>query len=202
MPNAYGTRASLIARLQGSDPAGWERLVGLYRPLLWHWARQSGVKPQDVDDICQEVFKVVTVRIGSFELNAHHGSFRAWLRSITRNVCRERERKVGVEGYAAGGTAAGVILSEVVGHVLEDQDPADLVSDLIRQAVVLVRGEFSDAHWLVFERLTFDGLSPSEVAVEKGLTAANVRAIKSRIRRRLHEELGDVLEPAVCSPVS
>ena len=189
--HGYATRASLIARLHGSDPAGWERLVGLYRPLLWHWARQGGVKPQDYDDVCQDVFKVVTVRIGSFTLGERRGSFRAWLRAIIQNVCRERARTGGVEGRAAGGTEAGTFLREVVDPAARDDDPPELISELVRGVLVVVRREFSDVHWRVFERLTFDGRPPAEVAVETGLTVVNVRAIKSRIRRRLHEELGD-----------
>ena len=72
-----------------------------------------------------------------------------------------------------------------------DEDPPGLVADLLRRAVALVRGEFSDAHWAVFERLAFDGKSPAGVGAELGLSEVNVRAIKSRIYRRLREELGD-----------
>jgi len=171
----------------------------MYRQLLWHWARQGGTKPQDFDDVCQDVFKVVTVRIGSFELGEHRGSFRAWLRAITRNVCLERFRAAGVEGRAVGGTEAGALLQEIADPMSEDDDPPELVNELLRKAIALVRGEFSDMHWRVFELLTFADKSPTEVAVETGLTAVNVRAIKSRVRRRLHEELGDVLDGSVAS---
>jgi RNA polymerase sigma-70 factor (ECF subfamily) len=187
----YATRASLIDRLQSADPAGWERLVELYRPLLWHWARRAGVPPQDIDDVCQDVFRVVAVRIGSFRLGGRTGSFRAWLRGITRNVCRERAR---ADERAAGGTDAAARLYEVADPAAADTDPPELVADLLRRTVGLVRGEFSAAHWQVFERLAFDGRTPAEAAAELGLTEVNVRAIKSRIYRRLREELGDLLD--------
>src|SRR2546421_650867 len=89
----FATRASLVDRLRGSDQDGWRRLVVLYRPLLWHWARRAGVDGQDCDDVCQDVFRVVAERIGSFRLGERVGSFRAWLRAITRNVCREQGRR-------------------------------------------------------------------------------------------------------------
>src|SRR4051794_26352275 len=87
------TRPSLIARLQTGDRDGWDRLVSLYRPLLWHWARRAGVSEQDFDDVCQEVYRVVCRRVGEFRRGERAGSFRAWLRGITWNVCRERDRK-------------------------------------------------------------------------------------------------------------
>ena len=75
-----------------------------------------------------------------------------------------------------------------------DDDPSELVADLFRQTISLVRGEFSDLHWAVFERLTFQSKTPAEVGAELKLTDLNVRAIKSRIYRRLREELGEVLD--------
>lgn len=190
----FATRASLIDRLRASDPTGWGRMIELYRPLLWHWARRAGVAPQDFDDVCQDVFRVVARRIGSFRLAGRPGSFRAWLRGITRNVCREHLRHHGPSPRAAGGAAAAARLREVADPA-GGEDPSELVADLFRRTIAVVRGEFSDGHWAVFERLTFGGRTPAEVAAELRLSAANVRAIKSRIYRRLREELGDVLDP-------
>lgn len=166
----------------------------LYQPLLWHWSRKNGIQPQDYEDVCQDVFKVVTVRICSFELGDHRGSFRAWLRAITNNVCQERFRQNGIEGRATGGTDAGARLQELPDQVRVEDDPTELVNDLYRRTISLVRNEFSDRDWRVFERLTFDNISPHEVAKELGLTPVNVRAIKSRIYRRLREELGEALD--------
>jgi RNA polymerase sigma-70 factor, ECF subfamily len=190
----YATRASLIDRLQAGDPDGWGRLVSLYGPLVAHWARRAGVPSQDQDDVCQDLFRVVTKRIGTFQLGEHRGSFRAWLRNITRNVCRERARADVPALRAAGGTNAGLQLHEVADPATDEADPPELVADLHRRTLALVRGEFSPAHWQVFERLTFDGRTAAEVAAELELTTVNVRAIKSRIYRRLREELGDLLD--------
>jgi len=188
------THRSLIERLKSADSEGWDRLVTLYRPLIWHWARQEGIPPQDFEDIRQDVFRVVVERIGTFELGERFGSFRAWLKGITHNICRERARRnAGPRGV--GGTEAAIRLNEAADPA-NDDDPPDLVAGLIRQATALVRGEFSDLHWAVFERLVFQFRSTAEVAAELGQTEVNVRAIKSRIYRRLREELGDVCERA------
>src|SRR5262249_61127710 len=33
------TSRSLLERVRADDPAAWERLVGLYSPLVYHWCR-------------------------------------------------------------------------------------------------------------------------------------------------------------------
>ena len=166
----------------------------LYRPLMWHWAKQEGICPQDFEDVRQDVFRVVVQRIKVFELGERAGSFRTWLKRITHNICHERSRlNAGPRG--AGGTEAALRLNEAADPNVGD-DPPDLVADLIRRATTLVRGDYSDLHWSVFERLVFQSRSTAEVAAELGLTEVNVRAIKSRIYRRLREELGDVFEPS------
>jgi len=193
-PPASATRASLICLLKEGDRSAWDRLVSLYRPLLWHWARRAGADAQDFDDVCQEVFVVVSRRIGAFQLAEREGSFRAWLRAITRNVCRERGRTESAQARASGGTDAVIRLAEVAEPAAED-DPSELVAELYLRAIDGVRSDFSSRDWRVFERLTYDGRSTAEIAVETGLSAVNVRTIKSRIYRRLREELGELITP-------
>lgn len=187
------TRSSLIARLRAGDPNGWVRLTTLYRSLLCHWAGEFGVPSQDLDDVCQEVYAEVKRQIGAFERGERTGSFRKWLREIARRKCLERFRADGPEGRGAGGSEAAQRLQAVPDRPADD-DPADLLAELRRRTMAMVRAEFSDAHWRVFERLVFDRATPAEVAAGERLTEANVRAIKSRILRRLREEEGEVGE--------
>ena len=191
------TRESLIERLQASDPSGWEQLINLYRPLLFHWTKRAGVNIQDFDDVCQDVFCVVAQRIEGFQRGERMGSFRAWLREITRNICMELFRKERRVLQGVGGTSAAIVLQEIVDPHSGETDPSELVTDLLRRTIALVRGEFSNTHWAVFEKLTFEGCTPAEIAADLRLTDVNVRAIKSRIYRRLREELGDIHEPSV-----
>lgn len=199
--SGLSTPSSLIDRLRASDAAGWERVVELYGPLLRYWAKQNGASPTDSEEVCQEVFSRVVELIASFQLGDRRGSFRAWLRQITRNVCRERRRSNGPVNQPTGGTDATIQLNEVADPIAEDDDPPELIADLYRRVIALVRGEFSDRDWAVFERLVFDEQSTADIASEMGLAVDNIRKIKSRIYRRLREELGDVSRDAT-PPVS
>jgi RNA polymerase sigma-70 factor (ECF subfamily) len=55
-------------------------------------------------------------------------------------------------------------------------------------------GEFQPATWQAFWGLTVEGKSGAEVAAELGLSVDAVYAAKSRVLRRLRQELDGLLE--------
>ena len=62
------------------------------------------------------------------------------------------------------------------------------------RALELVRAEFEPRSWGAFWRVEIDKQTAKDVAEELGMTPAAVRMAKSRVLRRVREELGD-LEP-------
>ena len=63
----------------------------------------------------------------------------------------------------------------------------------IQRALRLLQNEFEARTWQSFWRAAVDGLSTAEVAAEMGMTVSAVRMARSRILRRLREELGDLV---------
>jgi RNA polymerase sigma-70 factor (ECF subfamily) len=57
----------------------------------------------------------------------------------------------------------------------------------------LIRSEYEADVWRVFWRVAVEGHSPAEIAAELGVTPAAVRKTKSRILRRLREEVGELI---------
>lgn len=55
----------------------------------------------------------------------------------------------------------------------------------------MVRSEFEDRTWQAFWRVAVEGHATAEVAADLGITANAVRQAKSRVLRRLRQELGD-----------
>src|SRR5262245_3957916 len=87
------TPISLLDRLrQPADQAAWARFVDLYSPLVFSWARQTGLQPADAADLVQEVFTLLLVKMPEF-VHKQDGSFRAWLKTVTLNKWRERCRR-------------------------------------------------------------------------------------------------------------
>ena len=56
-----------------------------------------------------------------------------------------------------------------------------------------MRAEFESKTWQAFWRVTVDGLATASAAAELGLSGPAVRMAKSRVLRRLREEVGELI---------
>jgi RNA polymerase sigma-70 factor (ECF subfamily) len=143
----------------------------------------------------QDVFAAVHSAIGRFERDRPDGTFRGWLWTITRNKIRDHARRTAGEAVASGGTDAYRRLAELPEQWADDSaDPHDRreLSALFRRGVELIRGEFEDRTWQAFWRTVIDERPTDEVAAELGVSSNAVRQYKSRVLRRLRQELGDL----------
>jgi RNA polymerase sigma-70 factor (ECF subfamily) len=73
-------------------------------------------------------------------------------------------------------------------------DEAAEVSALYRRAVEQVRSEFEPQTWQAFWLTAVEGRSPPSLEQELSMTAAAVRQAKSRVLRRLKQEMGELLD--------
>src|SRR5262245_50884998 len=111
------TSASLLGRALAREPAAWDRLVALYAPLVWYWCRSCGLQQQDQADVFQEVFQAVAGHLDQFQKSAQ-GTFRGWLRTITRNKIYDLFRRRQHEPVGAGGSDTQRWLSQLPGPEL------------------------------------------------------------------------------------
>ena len=191
------TSLSLLQRARTGDAVAWERLVHLYTPLVHYWCRRLGVLGSDADDVLQEVFQLAFQRINDFRRTQAGHTLRGWLRGITRNKVLEFFRRSGRQPAGVGGSTIHQRIQEVADSVDaagpgDEADDAEVVNDLYCRALELVRHEFEPATWRAFWRTTVDAQRPVDVATELGLSAAAVRMAKSRVLRRIREELGEL----------
>ncbi len=103
------TSLSLIERVKQGEPDSWGRLWYLYRPLVRSQCRRHGLSEMDSEDIEQDVFKTVVLKIMGFEKRPGP-SFRCWLRRITQNKLgdhfrRTRIRREGLAGRMLNNTS-------------------------------------------------------------------------------------------------
>lgn len=194
MTQETGTSLSLLERLKKGDDSGWHRVVELYSPLVRYWCRRSGVEGADAEDIAQEVFHAAAESITTFRRERAEDTFRGWLRAITRHrvlaFCRDRDRREA----AVGGSEAQQRLHEIPEPDAADPEETRHFSELVQRALAQLRGEFEPKSWQAFWRTAVDNQSSASVAAELGTTANAVRMAKSRVLRRLREELGDFVE--------
>lgn len=190
------TSISLLRMAREQSPEAWNRLMALYGPLVEFWCRRWGAQESDVEDIRQEVFRAVAGALGKFRRDRPGDTFRGWLRVISRrkflDFCRRQQNLQ--EGR--GGSSAYWHLLQVPDPEKDTSadDPPDEVARLHRRALDMVRSQFEKKTWDAFWRCAMESESPKEVAAALGMTPVAVRQAKSRVLRRLRDEMGDLLE--------
>ena len=184
------TRASLIASL--NEPASeeaWTEFAAIYRPLVIRVATARGLQHADAEDLAQEVMAIVGRSIGSFDPTAT-GSFRAWLRTITRNLVVNHLSR-GKEPMGSGDSKVQAMLAQ---QPASDGPTATLFDLELRRthfhaAANSVRGQFSESTWAAFWLTAIERLSIAEVAQKLGKSEGAVRMSRCRVMTRLREEV-------------
>jgi RNA polymerase sigma-70 factor (ECF subfamily) len=189
------TSLSLIDRLKVARPEDyeWERLQGIYLPLIQSWLRRVPGLAAEADDLTQEVFVVVIRELALFELR-REGSFRAWLRTITANkatnYCKQRQRRPAIEIESAAGFLEELVDPE---SALAREWDREHDEHVVRKLLAAVKGDFGATTWTAFCRLALDGLPAARVAEELAMPENAVLLARSRVMRRLKREGGDLL---------
>jgi RNA polymerase sigma-70 factor (ECF subfamily) len=185
------TSASLLERLRHPNASdAWRRFVRIYTPLLYYWARSADLPIHDAADLVQEVLLVLLQRLPEFQYDRSK-SFRGWLRAIALNKWRERCRRFSAQPDKGGDAGlSGVADKEPIGAFEE----AEYKAHLVRRALQIMKAEFCATTWQACWEVIVSGRSAKEVAVELGVSVDVVYSAKSRVLRRLREELDGLMD--------
>lgn len=185
--SARDTRASLLARLRDiRDAESWETFVQVYAPMVYGYARRRGLQDADAADVAQDVLTEVARCIRGFEYRPEQGRFRDWLGTVTRRrLARFFARQAGrPDGLSA--------------------DPPDIGADagwdeafnarLLEAALERAKPHFEPATWQAFRRTWLDNVAASQAAAELGLPVETVYVARSRVLKRLRDEVTQLAE--------
>jgi RNA polymerase sigma-70 factor, ECF subfamily len=193
--HSCSTSCGLLERVKADEQDAWRRLVELYAPLVYRWCRRSDLPDQDAADVLQEVFQAVASHIAGFRKEAPGDTFRGWLHTITQNKLRDHFRRRGRQPAAEGGTEAQLRFLELAAASYSgaaETDEARTDSGLLSRALSLIRHEFQTHTWRAFWLIVVEGQSPDEVCAALRMSPGAVRVAKSRVLRRLRQELGEL----------
>lgn len=182
------TPVSLLERMRTApDDAAWRRLVQLYTPLLFHWARRAGESAHDAADLVQDVFAILVTALPQFRAQPG-GGFRAWLRTITLNKLRERKRREAL--------VRQVPLADEpeLPNDAEAFWEAEYRQALTRRALQLMQTDFAPTTWQACWEHVAKGRPAVEVGRELGISENAVYIARCRVLRRLRQELAGLLE--------
>jgi RNA polymerase sigma-70 factor (ECF subfamily) len=196
-PAPGSTSSGLLNRVKAGQAEAWGRLIDLYGPLIYQWCRQSGLQSQDAADVGQEVFATVARRIAEFRKEQPADSFRGWLWTVTRNKIRDHFRARKRHPQARGGTDAQQHLAAIPEP--PEDPPTAIIGDrpddgLEHRAIEIVSAGVEEQTWRAFWRYAIDGRTAGEVADELKISVQAVYTANFRVRRKLREELEDLMD--------
>ena len=185
------TSASLLQRLRfAEDGAAWERFVQIYSPLLFSWVRRSGLPESEAADLVQDVFATLVTKLPEFRYDPK-SSFRAWLKTITVNRCRDFMRRRGKPQMQAVSLDTVSIATADTVEIFEEEE---YQRHVIRQAMSILEREFQPQTFQACWRHMVLGETAPAVAKALGISANAVYLARSRVMRRLREELDGLLD--------
>jgi RNA polymerase sigma-70 factor (ECF subfamily) len=185
------TRASLLIRLSDTGPereVAWAEFHDLYAPIIRGFAHRMNARPQEIDDLTQEVLKAFFCVTPEFSYNPLAGRFRSYLKTCVWNKLSELRRRRGRE-------MSGL-------EHFETADPNDMTveavwndvweTEKLGRALAIVRQRYAinverRRTFRAFEMCTLLDRPTEQVAAELGLSLESVRAAKSRVSQALRE---------------
>ena len=88
------TNPTIFLRLRQSDPQpremAWDQFSARYAPIIAAFARRLGARPQDVDDVVQDVLMGFFLKSPTFVYDPAKGKFRSYLKVCTYRALHKR----------------------------------------------------------------------------------------------------------------
>ena len=187
----FQTRGSLLLRLNSDGThereLGWQDFYDRYVPLIMGFARRTGARDEEAEDVAHEVMANFFRASNQFEYDPSTGRFRGYLKAATLNTLRGRWRKQKPMIDVDAGSDLPI----------EDRVDADEMwerewtRNLITRALTAVKwnGRQSEQSWEAFELYGRRGVPIEEVSSRLGMNPDAIRQAKSRISRQVRAEI-------------
>ena len=192
------TRESLLIRVRdSSDRDAWDQFVSIYQPVVYRLARLRGMQDADAQDLTQRVLLSISQSIARWE-PAEGTKFRHWLAKVAKNaVINALSRAPKDRGQGGSAFTKLMIASEAE---TEQSYELEYQRQLYRRAADIVRHRADETTWLAFSLTMIDGKSIETAAKLLDIQSGTVYAARSRIIRRLRDEVrklnsADISEP-------
>ena len=191
------TLQSLPSRLRDwGDQAGWHTFFDSYWRLIYHVARKSGLNDAEAQDVVQNTFVYLSRRMPGFHYDPTRGSFKSWLRVVTRSRISEfLRREKGSPQAQRQEPRPGMgdpeldELPDPASDCLDEIWQREWEENLVNTALRRVRAKVSSQQLLIFRLAALGDLSlnqggqPLAVCVEnRRVQVWNLPGVRGRFR--------------------
>jgi RNA polymerase sigma factor (sigma-70 family) len=145
------------------------------------------LQDSDAADVTQEVMAQVARSVPRFDYRPERGRFRDWLGAVARNKLADHLRSAGRSTRTGGEPEADP--DEVPTGGADPDWGEEFDAQVYRTALERVRGHFEPATWRAFELAWVEGRPAAEAAHILGVPVDSVYVAKSRVLKRLREDV-------------
>jgi RNA polymerase sigma-70 factor (ECF subfamily) len=184
------TSITLLGKLrdQPADGPAWQEFTERYRPRIYSHCLASGLQRADAEDVTQNVLLRLVSKLPEFRYDPAQ-SFRAWLRTVTRNILSdflsERQRV-----HGSGDSAMVRVLDNLEARDgLAREVEAEFDRELLGAALKVVRPRVPADQWEAFRLTALNGLSGAEAAAQLNMLVATVYTAKSKVQKLVRQEV-------------
>jgi RNA polymerase sigma factor (sigma-70 family) len=195
--NLIPTRYSLLSRLKDwDDEDSWKDFFDTYWRLIYAVALKSGLTETEAQDVVQETVISVARSIHKFERDKTAGSFKGWLRNITRWRIADQFQK-----RTPGGQADDSFDQRGL-HVVsiaEIPDPSatgvealwesEWQTNLFEAAIERVKRRVREEHYQIFDLYVVKGWPVGKVARTLQVNIGQVYLAKHRVAGLIKKEI-------------
>jgi RNA polymerase sigma-70 factor (ECF subfamily) len=149
-----------------------------------------------VEDLGQDVLAVIVRELPRFHHDGRPGAFRRWLRTVTVNRLRGlwRERRHRPQGTGDSDFLKMLDQLEDPGSPLSRQWDQEHDRHLASRLLQMAEPDFEPNTWRAFRRVALEQTPAAAVADELGISVNAVLLAKSRVLRRLRQELDGLID--------
>lgn len=190
------TRYTLLSRLQDwSDGESWKDFFDTYWRLIYSVAIKSGLSEAEAQDVVQETVICVAKEIAKFRRDRAMGSFKGWLRNITRWRIADQLRKRATPPCKGADDAIGdpvPVLEEIpdpAGSGLETLWEEEWRTNLFAAAVERAKRRVREEDYQIFDLYVIKEWPVLKVARTLGVSIGQVYIAKHRVSALIKKQL-------------
>lgn len=191
------TSVTLLMRLRDlDDREAWDDFVQRYVPKIYGWCRRYKLQEADASDVSQEVLGKLVTAMRTFEYDPSRGTFRGWLKTVTRNAVADFANSMKKHGRGSGddqvmGALAAIAAPQALDDLAEQLE-AQAEQEVLREAEARVKLRVKPQTWGAYELTALRQMSAPDAARQLGIDVAQVYVGKSRVIKMLRTEVDNL----------
>jgi len=174
--------ATLIAQVRAGQGHANRFLVEKYKNLVWHMVLRMVDRPEDAEDICQEVFLRVFRDIGKFRGESKLSS---WIGAIAYNMSVSYLRKKGKGIEVPVDEHLPAVIHRKAGENADEAMDKSSMKQLIHRII----DSLPVAHRTVITLFYLEELSYQEIIEITGMPEGTIKSYLNRGRQAIREKL-------------